>query len=123
MNEDSVRLELLTASMKLFFKRPPEMQKMLGRLLESSIADSRVHIKDRAMMYYRLLKTSISEAQRVVSCPPVPVEEVVEEADQIKKNQIFSEFNSLSVVYNKPASAFLAISGEGEGEDDDEEKG
>lgn len=27
----SVRIELLSASMKLFFKRPPEVQKMLGR--------------------------------------------------------------------------------------------
>lgn len=29
-----IKLQLLTATMKLFFKRPPEMQLMLGRLLE-----------------------------------------------------------------------------------------
>ena len=29
-----IKLQLLTATMKLFFKRPPEMQHMLGRLLE-----------------------------------------------------------------------------------------
>ena len=29
-----VKLQLLTASMKLFFKKPPECQDMLGRLLK-----------------------------------------------------------------------------------------
>ena len=29
-----VRLELLSATLKLFFQRPPEMQAMLGRLLQ-----------------------------------------------------------------------------------------
>merc|ERR1719300_1868602 len=79
MNEDSVRLELLTASMKLLFKRPPEMQKMLGRLLEQATNDSRVDIRDRSLMYYRLLQTSIAEAKRVVSCPRVAAEDVLEE--------------------------------------------
>ena len=29
-----VKLQLLTATMKLFFKKPPECQDMLGRLLK-----------------------------------------------------------------------------------------
>ena len=33
-----VKLELLSAVMKMFFKRPPECQEMLGRLLEYSIS-------------------------------------------------------------------------------------
>ena len=32
-----VKLHLLTAAMKLFFKRPPECQEMLGRLLEYAV--------------------------------------------------------------------------------------
>ena len=32
-----VKLHLLTAVMKLFFKRPPECQEMLGRLLEYAV--------------------------------------------------------------------------------------
>ena len=34
-----VKLELLTASMKVFFKRPPECQAMLGHLLEYCIGE------------------------------------------------------------------------------------
>ena len=35
-----VKLELLAASAKLFFKRPPEMHKMLGRLLAAATNDT-----------------------------------------------------------------------------------
>lgn len=34
-----VKLQLLSAVMKLFFKRPPECQEMLGRLLEYFIGE------------------------------------------------------------------------------------
>ena len=36
-SSSSVKLQLLSAVMKLFFKRPPECQEMLGTLLEHSI--------------------------------------------------------------------------------------
>ena len=35
-----MRLELLAASCKLFFRRPAEMQHMLGRLLEQAVSDA-----------------------------------------------------------------------------------
>jgi hypothetical protein len=34
-----VKMQLLTAAMKLFFKRPPQMQSMLGRLLAAAVED------------------------------------------------------------------------------------
>jgi hypothetical protein len=36
-SSSSVKLQLLSAVMKMFFKRPPECQEMLGTLLEHSI--------------------------------------------------------------------------------------
>ncbi len=38
-----VKLQLLTAVMKMFFKRPPECQETLGRLLDHAISES-LHI-------------------------------------------------------------------------------
>ncbi len=35
-----VRLQLLTSTMKLFFKRPPECMPILGTLLAKAVADS-----------------------------------------------------------------------------------
>jgi vesicle coat complex subunit len=60
--DSSIRLELLTASVKLFFKRPPEMQKLLGQLLAAAIASAAdTHVRDRALFYYRLLRVSVQE--------------------------------------------------------------
>ena len=39
-SSSSVKLQLLSAVMKMFFKRPPECQEMLGTLLEHSIGKS-----------------------------------------------------------------------------------
>lgn len=36
-----VKLQLLTAVMKMFMKRPPECQEMLGRLLEHVIGEGK----------------------------------------------------------------------------------
>ncbi|GJP44368.1 hypothetical protein CLOM_g3749 [Closterium sp. NIES-68] len=51
-----VRLELLSAVAKLFFKRPPECQKMLGAVLAHGLAESQQDVHDRALLYYRLLR-------------------------------------------------------------------
>ncbi len=48
-----VRLALLSAAAKLFFKRPPECQKLLGKALAAAAADSNQDVHDRALLYYR----------------------------------------------------------------------
>lgn len=48
-----VRLALLSAVAKLFFKRPPECQLLLGSVMASAIADSNQDVHDRALLYYR----------------------------------------------------------------------
>lgn len=103
----AVRLEMLTAAVKLFFCRPPEMQDMLGRALEKAI-ESTAHpdVRDRALMYYRLLEHSPEEARRVICAPKEVVEEFQEEMDQEQLDRIFEEFNTLSIVYKQPASRY-----------------
>ena len=65
--EARLQLELLTATLKLFFKRPPEMQKMLGRLLQQSLDDSAAaEVRDRALLYFRLLRQGVPQAEAVV---------------------------------------------------------
>lgn len=48
-----VRAALLTASAKLFFKRPPECQRVLGMCLQAAVADSDMLIHDRGLLYLR----------------------------------------------------------------------
>eukprot|EP01147_Barroeca_monosierra_P004316 gene4316-6624_t len=97
-----VRLQLLTSTVKLFFKRPPEVQKMLGRLLDSVISNE-MHqdVHDRALLYYRLLSTNHQEAQRIISGRRHTVTEFV--LFEPESNEaVFNEFNTLSVMYGQP---------------------
>mmetsp|Transcript_6379 Transcript_6379/g.12074 ORF Transcript_6379/g.12074 Transcript_6379/m.12074 type:complete len:795 (+) Transcript_6379:28-2412(+) len=117
----AVRQEILSSCMKLFFKRPPEMKAMLGRLLKAAIEDTtKVDVRDRALLYYRLLQADVHECARVVNCPKVIVEAFVESTDTEMKEKIFREFNSLSVVYSLPSSSFVKIRSREEEEEERE---
>lgn len=84
-----VKCQLLTSVTKLFFKRAPECQDMLGKLLDYCIGkvhkiistivsvigvyigyvdmEEDVNVKDRALLYYRLLRQDVHLAERVVN--------------------------------------------------------
>ncbi|XP_065834378.1 uncharacterized protein [Oscarella lobularis] len=103
-----VRLQLLTATMKLFFKRPPECQNMLGRLLQYCIdEDVDMDVHDRAVFYYRLLKCNASEAKRVVAGPKPAINLFTEDRLVGVKDKLLSEFNTLAVVYGQPSTNFI----------------
>ena len=104
-----VRLELLAAATKLFFKRPAELQHMLGRLLEAAIADaSFTDVHDRAMMYYRMLQCDVQAACQVLTKTAHVSGLFVEEAPSEVHDRIFEEFNTLSVIYGEPAERFIS---------------
>ncbi|CAK9325617.1 unnamed protein product [Citrullus colocynthis] len=101
-----VRLHLLTAVMKCFFKRPPETQKALGAALAVGLADFHQDVHDRALFYYRLLQYNVSVAERVVNPPKQAVSVFADTQSSEVKDRIFDEFNSLSVIYQKPSYMF-----------------
>jgi hypothetical protein len=101
-----VKLQLLTAVMKMFMKRPPECQDMLGRLLEHAIdEEGDMDVHDRGMLYYRLLKHSVQEARRVV-CGQHRM--VASKNTIIPRLSLFPEFNTLSVMYGKLSFNFIS---------------
>ncbi|XP_034682475.1 beta-adaptin-like protein A [Vitis riparia] len=101
-----VRLHLLTAVLKCFLKRPPETQKALGAALAAGLADFHQDVHDRALFYYRLLQYNVSVAERVVNPPKQAVSVFADTQSSEVKDRIFDEFNSLSVVYQKPSYMF-----------------
>ncbi|KAJ8751695.1 hypothetical protein K2173_025861 [Erythroxylum novogranatense] len=105
-NSAEVRLHLLTAVMKCFFKRPPETQKALGAALSAGLADFHQDVHDRALFYYRLLQHNVTIAERVVNPPKQAVSVFADTQSSEIKDRIFDEFNSLSVVYEKPSYMF-----------------
>jgi len=112
IKDAKVKMALLTATMKLFFKRPPEVHKMLGKLLVDSTEDvSNQDLHDRALLYHRLLKASPKVAEAVVGAasPQVPLEKGFAEEDDFEtKAELMKEFNSLSILYGKVSENFIA---------------
>ncbi|CAM4682567.1 unnamed protein product [Leuciscus chuanchicus] len=66
----AVKMELLSASVKMFLCRPAETQDMLGRLLHYCIEEeSNMCVRDRALLYYRLLQRGVEETRKAVTGP------------------------------------------------------
>lgn len=114
----TVKLQVLIASMKIFFKRPPEVQHMLGRLLKYAVVHESTtsqDLHDRALLYYRLLMTDPLNAESLFksSCIAPSGEEkrgeghFIESKDDEKLGQLLSEFNSLSIIYGMPSAQFI----------------
>lgn len=121
------RLQLLTSAVLLFFKRPPEMQALLGRVFGVLVNDfSNADVLDRAMMYYRLLREDPAAAAHIICTPKEPLDGAFfedQDTDSVDK-LFFEEFDSLSVVYGMTADRYTASSDylAGSSDDDDDEE-
>jgi len=104
------KLELMTAAMKLFFKRPPEAQKLLSSILNAILdpeANVDADLHDRALFFYRLLREDVESAEKIVNAAKGgAVRAFAEEANNEIREQVFRELNTLSVLYNAPAESF-----------------
>lgn len=110
---DLIKLHVLTAGMKLFFKRPPEMRAMLGRLFVSAVNDTLSQdVHDRALLYYRLLTADLLVAGSLFNShsDTIRVEggQFAEDKDDKTKSKIYCEFNTLAIIFGTPSDQFIA---------------
>jgi vesicle coat complex subunit len=107
MQDASVKEALLTSTVKLFLVRPPEVQHMLGRLLAKATDDvSSQDLHDRALAYYRLLRSGMVES--VVKTNVTITQNFCEENDADLRAALLEEFNTLSILYGKTSENFIA---------------
>ena len=117
----AVKLEVLTALAKMFVLRPGEATRALNAGLTLGVADENLDVRGRAVHLLRLLEDGLSPTGagmdaigRVVWGGRQPGERsgvrvrVSDDTSGSKLDRIFREFNSLSVVYRKPASSFVS---------------
>ena len=64
-------------------------------------------LKQRAVMYYKLLKHDIVTAEKIVIGEFDKFSEFFEDKNEEIREKLFLEFNTLSVVYQKPSEKFL----------------
>jgi AP-4 complex subunit beta-1 len=113
ITDAGIKTALLTSTVKLFFVRPPEVQRMLGRLLAKATSDvSSQDLHDRALLYYRLLGSGMDydTLENVVKMSKSVPEGMgfSEEADDEFRAALMEEFNTLSILYSKPSVNFIA---------------
>ncbi|NWY72177.1 AP4B1 protein, partial [Erithacus rubecula] len=99
----AVKLELLTALLRLFLARPAECQDTLGRLLHYCIEEEQdMAVRDRALFCYRLLQAGVEQVKQVL-CSPKSDPSLGLLGDQSKEpvNAWALEFNTLATVYGR----------------------
>lgn len=107
-NSVKLSLVLLNSICKLFFVRAPEVHKILAAFMEQLIKNATdADLRQRAVFYYRLLKHDIEAARKVIVGEGEAIELFFEDQNDDMKERLFLEFNTLSVVYQKPAEKFL----------------
>ncbi|XP_037062849.1 AP-4 complex subunit beta-1 isoform X2 [Peromyscus leucopus] len=99
----AVKMELLTALMRLFLSRPAECQDMLGRLLHYCIEEEKdMAVRDRGLFYYRLLLVGIDKVKQILCSPKSdPSLGLLEDQPERPVNSWASDFNTLVPVYGK----------------------
>jgi len=109
-----VKQNLLNATMKIFFARPPETQRMLGRLMIKVTDDvSSQDLHDRGLLYYRLLKSGADPKSILAhvisnSKPTIPDGVLFTEEDDTElRAELMQEFDSLATIYGKTSVNFI----------------
>ena len=102
---------LLLAGCKLFFKSPGEMQIIVGRIFEMILKNYHdVDLRDRTYYFYNLMEKNIELAENIICGEGATVDNFYSDLDDEYLEQIFSQFNTLSVVYGKPEEKFIKSS-------------
>ncbi|XP_043732960.1 AP-4 complex subunit beta-1 [Cervus elaphus] len=106
----AVKMELLTAVLRLFLSRPAECQDMLGRLLHYCIEEEKdMAVRDRGLFYYRLLLAGINEVKQILCSPKSdPSLRLLEDQAERPVNSWALDFNTLVPVYGKARWATIS---------------
>ncbi|XP_048468140.1 AP-4 complex subunit beta-1 isoform X2 [Rhincodon typus] len=99
----TVKLELITAMVRLFLSRPAECQDVLGRLLHYVIEEELdMAVRDRGLLYYRLLQQGVEEVKRVVCGPRSdPSLDVISGQAKEAVSTWSKDFNTLIPIYGQ----------------------
>lgn len=103
-----VQLQLLTAVVKLFLKRPSDTQELVQHVLSLATQDSdNPDLRDRGFIYWRLLSTDPAAAKEVVLADKPLISEETDLLEPTLLDELICHISSLASVYHKPPTAFV----------------
>lgn len=105
----AVQLQLLTATVKLFLKRPTEApQQMIQVVLSNATQETdNPDLRDRAYIYWRLLSTDPEAAKDVVLAEKPTISDDSNNLDPAWLDLLLGQMSTLASVYHKPPEAFV----------------
>ncbi|CCU75804.1 AP-1 adaptor complex subunit beta [Blumeria hordei DH14] len=102
------QLQILTAVVKLFLKKPDGNQALVQSVLQSATADNdNPDIRDRAYVYWRLLSGDLQVAKNVILANKPPITTTVSSIPPALLEQLLTEISTLASVYHKPPETFI----------------
>lgn len=106
-----VQLQLLTATVKLFLKRPNETQEMVQKVLHKATEESdNPDLRDRGYVYWRLLSANPEAANAVVLAEKPVISDDTYALEPSILDELIGKIATLASVYHKLPSAFVVRS-------------
>ena len=104
------QLQILTAVVKLFLKRPQAAQGLVQKVLQAATAESdNPDIRDRAYVYWRLLSNTDDQnaPKNIVLSEKPPITTTIESLPPSLLERLLTELSTLASVYHKPPEQFI----------------
>jgi AP-1 complex subunit beta-1 len=104
------QLQILTAVVKLFLKRPQAAQGLVTKVLTAATAENdNPDIRDRAYIYWRLLSNTTDQQapKNIVLSEKPPITTTIKSLPQPLLDRLLNELSTLASVYHKPPEQFV----------------
>ncbi|KUI56415.1 AP-2 complex subunit beta [Cytospora mali] len=102
------QLQILTAVVKLFLKKPSNNQGLVQKVLQQATADNdNPDIRDRAYVYWRLLSGDLDIAKNVILSKKPAISSTISSLPPALLEQLLGELSTLASVYHKPPESFV----------------
>ncbi|KAJ3368570.1 AP-1 complex subunit beta-1 [Allomyces arbusculus] len=116
----AVQLQLLTAAIKCFLRRP-ETQPLVQQVLQLATASDLPDLRDRAFVYWRLLSSGAAVRDVVAACPPIEYEPAHQLSPGLL-SELVRHLGTLAAVKQQPVATVVpAKELIARGDDDDED--
>lgn len=103
-----VQLALLTATVKLFLKRPAVASEIVPKLLKAATEEvENPDVRDRGFMYWRMLSTDPSAAKGIVLAPKPSINTETDRMDRGLLDQLLLHGATLGSIFHRPPQTFI----------------
>ncbi|KAI9637892.1 vesicle-mediated transport-related protein [Dioszegia hungarica] len=103
-----VQLALLTATVKLFIRRPTAAQELLPKVLKLATEEAEnPDLRDRGFMYWRLLTSNPAAAREIVLSERPVISTETDRMDKGMLDQLLLHTGTLGSIYHKNPNTFI----------------